>query len=239
MYGIYPDSIFGRDIRTETMILHFKDKYRGLGDREIVVSIISQPYDEEAAAYLIHNRYDPLFRKIYNNVFGEVKIWYGDCLGDLFDYLKGKDGTWNKLRTFSWRSSLGTWLGVTARRRFIEIKPLLIGNPENSVSIDDNQDGKIPVCLPDNGEEEYERQQNRIILREAVAMLEDDQKFVVTKRLQGYSSSEIAKMMQAEWERKGIRKYDNKGNVVVPTPGYVDVRYQRAKENLRNIIMKL
>ena len=45
--------------------------------------------------------------------------------------------------------------------------------------------------------------------------------------------------MKKSWAKHGIKKYDNKGNVVIPTSGYVDVRNQRAKENLKEIIVKL
>ena len=217
---------------------NYIDKYTYLSDREIILRIISKPYDEEAAAYLIYNRYDTLLRNVYRTVFGKHETWYYDCLGDMFGYLKGKDGEWNKLRTFRWRSSLGTWLGVTARHRFAEIKPMMIGKAANTVSIDEDGEGRTPLCLTEMGEEEYERMQRRIILAEAGSMLDDDQKIVVLKRLQGYNSSEIAEMMREAWEKQGIRKYDNKGNEVVPTPGYVDVRHQRAKEKLRRIIAR-
>ena len=71
-------------------------------------------------------------------------------------------------------------------------------------------------------------------------MLKDpDQKFVILKRLQGYNSKEIAELMNKSWVKHGIKKYDNNGNLVVPTSGYVDVRTQRAKKNLKEIILKL
>ncbi len=71
-------------------------------------------------------------------------------------------------------------------------------------------------------------------------MLKDpDQKFVIIKRLQGYNSTEIARLMKKSWDKHGVKKYDNKGNIVDPTSAYVDVRAQRAKENLKEIIVKL
>ena len=42
------------------MRLVFKQNYSKMDDKEIVNQIITKPYDEEAAAYLIYNRYDPL-----------------------------------------------------------------------------------------------------------------------------------------------------------------------------------
>ena len=222
------------------MGLVFLNNYAELNDKEIVNKIINKPYNEEAAAYLIYNRYDPLLHKLYREIYDKDPSWYEDCLGDLFGFLKGKERDWNKLRTFQWRSKFGAWLSSTARHRFIEIKPYLIGKIENPFSIDDTDGDKTPVELPDNGGEEYERLERKILLMEAVGMLKDpDQKFVILKRLQGYNSKEIAELMKKSWAKPGIKKYDNKGNLVVPTSGYVDVRTQRAKENLKEIIVKL
>ena len=177
---------------------------------------------------------------MYREIYDKGPSWYEDCLGDLFEYLKGKERDWNKLRTFEWRSKFGPWLSTTARHRFIEIKPYLIGKIENPLSIDDTDGDKALVQLPENGGEEYERLERKVFLMEAVGMLKDpDQKFVILKRLQGYNSKEIAELMKMSWAKHGIKKYDNKGNLVVPTSGYVDVRTQRAKENLKEIIVKL
>ena len=222
------------------MGLVFLNNYAELNDKEIVNKIINKPYNEEAAAYLIYNRYDPLLHKLYREIYDKDSSWYEDCLGDLFGFLKGKERDWNKLRTFQWRSKFGAWLSSTARHRFIEIKPYLIGKIENPLSIDDTDGDKAPVQLPENGGEEYERLERKILLMEAVGMLKDpDQKFVILKRLQGYNSKEIAELMKKSWAKHGIKKYDNKGNLVVTTSGYVDVRTQRAKENLKEIIVKL
>jgi hypothetical protein len=120
------------------------------------------------------------------------------------------------------------------------MKPYLIGKIENPLSIDDNENGKKPVELPDEYLEDYERRQRKVLLMEAVGLLKDmDQKFVILKTLQGYSSAEIADLLNQKWQKDGIKKYDNKGKLVVPTPGYVDVRRQRAKEQLKRIIVEL
>ena len=75
---------------------------------------------------------------------------------------------------------------------------------------------------------------------EAIGQLkDDDQRFVILKRLQGYNSKEIAVLLQKKWQKHGIKKYNNKKELVVPDAAYVDVRTQRAKENLRIIIVEL
>lgn len=221
------------------MELIFKHKYINLTDKDIVTKIITLPYNEEAATYLLYDRYSPKFRKLCRDIYNNLD-WYDDCVDDLFDYLKGKELDWNKLRTFEWRCQFSTWIGTTARHRFIEIKPFLIGKIENPLSINDDESEKTPVQLPDEGVEDYERREQKIMLMEAISMLKDlDQKFVILKRLEGYNSKEIADLLYQSWKKHGIEKFDKKGNPVIPTPGYVDVRTQRAKESLKQIIVTL
>jgi RNA polymerase sigma factor (sigma-70 family) len=209
-------------------------------DKELVEAIIRIPPDEGAAMYLLYEKYTPKFKKLYKRIFCQDMSWYEDCINDLFAYLKGKNQDWQTFRTFRWDSKFSTWIGGVARNRFLDMKPYLIGKIENPLSIDDNENGKKPVELPDEYLEDYERRQRKVLLMEAVGLLKDmDQKFVILKTLQGYSSAEIADLLNQKWQKDGIKKYDNKGKLVVPTPGYVDVRRQRAKEQLKRIIVEL
>lgn len=215
-------------------------KYMTKTDKELVEAIIRIPPDEGAAVYLIYEKYTPKFKKLYKRIFYQNMSWYEDCINDLFAYLKGKNQDWQTFRTFKWKSQFSAWIGGVARNRFLDMKPYLIGKIENPLSIDDNENGKKPVELPDEYLEDYERRQRKVLLMEAVGLLKDmDQKFVILKTLQGYSSAEIADLLNQKWQKDGIKKYDNKGKLVVPTPGYVDVRRQRAKEQLKRIIVEL
>jgi len=214
-------------------------RYMTQTDKELVEAIIRIPPDEGAAVFLLYEKYTPKFKKLYTDIYQDMS-WYDDCMNDLFAYLKGKNQDWRTFRTFEWRSKFSTWIGQVARNRFLEIKPYLIGKIENPLSIDDNENGKKPVVLPDEYQEDYERRQRKVLLMEAVGLLKDmDQKFVILKTLQGYNSAEIADMLALKWQKEGTEKYDNKGNLVTPTPGYVDVRRQRAKEQLKRIIVEL
>lgn len=214
-------------------------RYMTQTDKELVEAIIRIPPDEGAAVFLLYEKYTPKFKKLYTDIYQDMS-WYDDCMNDLFAYLKGKNQDWRTFRTFEWRSKFSTWIGQVARNRFLEIKPYLIGKIENPLSIDDNENGKKPVVLPDEYLEDYERRQRKVLLMEAVGLLKDmDQKFVILKTLQGYNSAEIADMLALKWQKEGTEKYDNKGNLVTPTPGYVDVRRQRAKEQLKRIIVEL
>lgn len=222
------------------MELYIHKKYAKYSDEEIVSSIIDPPHDEEAAAYLIYNRYSPLLRNIYRKVFENDASWYGDCINDLYLFLRGKNLEWNKLKTFEWKSKFSTWLSKAAYNRFLEVKSTLKGKITNPVYIDENYRTDLSFQLPDDGEQDYERREKNILLLEAVNMLEDlDQKFVILKRLQGYNSKEIALLLQKRWEKYGIVKYNKKKQIVVPDAAYVDVRMQRAKDNLEIIIKNL
>lgn len=216
-----------------------RKQYKSLTDKELIALIVDTHPDEEAAAYLINTRYKPLLVSAYCKVFNNDHSWYGDCINDLFIYLKGNDMKWDKFRAFEWRSAFATWFGRLAYNRFKEIKPKLIGKITNSIYIDNN-DNKNCKRIPDTSVHEYENQEMRILLMEAIGLLDDkDQRFVVLKRLQGYNSKEIAILMQKRWEKHGIVKFNNKNQRVVPDAAYVDVRMQRAKDNLEKIFKKL
>ena len=46
-----------------TMEFQYKIDYSKLSDKQIVGKILAEPHDEEAAAYLLHDRYAPLLRR--------------------------------------------------------------------------------------------------------------------------------------------------------------------------------
>jgi len=216
--------------------MEFNYKYKECSDEELLGLILTPPHNEDAAVYLLYERYQPLLYSIYKSLTS-VPSWYEDCVHELFIHLKGQSRDWLPLSSFGKRSSFGTWLKVVARNKFLELLPKLIENPENFVSVDGDDSDRPAIQHRDNGVEDYERRQARMLLMEAISLLEDpDQRFVILKRLQGYDSKEIAGLLQKRWQKHGIRKYNNRREEVVPDAAYVDVRTQRAKENLRKII---
>lgn len=218
------------------MKVAFAHIYKQLSDREIVDKVVTVPYNEEAAVYLLFDRYDPLLAKIYRRIFDDVPDWYDDCCDDLFAYLKGNEMDWSRLRSFQWRSQFSSWIKSTAGNRFLEIKPYLIGKIPFPISID-NEDAHVQI--PDNGVEEFENIEKHILLLEAIRELEDpDQKFVVIKRLEGYNSQEIAELMKKAWQKHGIKRID-KGHEVIPSAAYVDVKMSRVKVNLKEILSQM
>ena len=65
------------------MEFQYKLDYNKLSDRQIVEKILAEPHDEEAAAYLLHNRYALLLYKLYMRLAKE-DIWFDDCVDELF-----------------------------------------------------------------------------------------------------------------------------------------------------------
>ena len=229
------------------MEFQYRFNYKDLSDKQIVDKILAVPHNEEAAAYLLHDRYTNLLHSVYNKALLDLfnktvhtDYWFDDCENELFMHLRSKDRSWHTLATFEWRSTFGCWLRGVSRNKFLEVLPKLIENSGSNISIDSDDPEKPKVQIPDGGEDSYERRQRKVLLMEAIGQLkDDDQRFVILKRLQGYNSKEIAALLQKKWQKHGIKKYNNKKELVVPDAAYVDVRTQRAKENLRIIIVEL
>ena len=218
------------------MNIHYRLDYSTLSDKQIVEKILATPPDEEAAFFLLHDRYAPLLRNLYK-FFIQEETWFDDCVDELFMHLRGKDCSWDTLANFEWRSTFGYWLRGVAFNKFREVLPKLIGKGGFKVSIDSDDPERPKVQIADGGEEVYEHLLRRVMLLEAIRKLkDDDQRFVILKRLEGYKSKEIATMLQEKWQKHGIKKYNSEDKLVVPDADYVNVHVQRAKQMLRIIM---
>ena len=219
------------------MKYRYRFDYKELSDQQIVEKILAVPHDEEAAVYLLQDRYNPLLHKLYNQLTKDATL-FDDCVNELFIHMKGQDGSWHTLATFQWRSTFGYWLRGVAFNKFRDVLAKLIENDGHNISIDSEDPERPKVQIHDGGEESYERIQRKIMLIEAIEQLKDeDQRFVILKRLQGYRSKEIAILLKNKWQKHGIRKYNNKNELVVPDAGYIDVLNERAKEILRMMVL--
>lgn len=215
--------------------MEFRYKYKDLSDKQIVEKALIPPHNEEGIVFLLYNRYDPLLHKIYTNITKDRR-WYDDCVAELFMHLKGKDCSWHVLASFKWQSTFGHWLNRVARNKFLEILPKLIDNEYLKVSIDNNDPEKAKVQIPDGGEEDYERRLRKVMLMEAIGQLNDDERFVILKRLQGYNSEEIAVLLDKKWKEHNIVIYNNKGDIVISSVEYVDSKAQKARRHLKEIM---
>lgn len=204
-------------------------RYADLTDNEIVSAITNEKHDQEAVGYLLWYRYAPLVRRHYYNIIKHPNF-FDDAVTDLHIYLIGDDGKCEKFSAFEWRSSLGSWLNVIIWRQFNAYRKKM----EEELGPDDG--GSEPPAVDDY----YERNYMKVILMEAIAKLKDvDQKFVVTQRLAGFNSREIASQMEMMWKKHGIVRKDAKGNIITPSVGYVDVRMQRAKVELKKLLVSI
>lgn len=225
------------------MELTFIHRYEGLGDKEIVERIITDPYDEEAATYLIYNRYEPLCKTICMTTLNGVHNL--DALqSELFMLLKGKRQDWHVLRSFQWRSQLSTWLKITAYNLSLDLRKSLIENNGYNTSLDKRWDDEDlnhhVVDIPFSEEKRIERRYDMMVLNEAIHLLDNtDQRFVLIKRLQGYSSKEVAMTLHEYWKENGIVRYNSKKQVVIPDSGYIDNLFKRGYDKVKAIYKSL
>lgn len=225
------------------MELTFIHRYEGLSDKEIVERIITDPYDEEAATYLIYNRYEPLCKTICMTTLNGVHNL--DALqSELFMLLKGKRQDWHVLRSFQWRSQLSTWLKITAYNLSLDLRKSLIENNGYNTSLDKRWDDEDlnhhVVDIPFSEEKRIERRYDMMVLNEAIHLLDNtDQRFVLIKRLQGYSSKEVAMTLHEYWKENGIVRYNSKKQVVIPDSGYIDNLFKRGYDKVKAIYKSL
>lgn len=225
------------------MELTFKHKYENLSDREIVEKIITEPFDEEAATYLIYDRYAPLLFAICKHTLNSLDR-LDELQSELFMHLKGQKRDWSVLRSFQWRSKLSTWLKITAYNLALNLRRELIENNGENTSLDngwhDDGDDRRTIDIPIDEESRLERRHNTLVLNEAIRMIGNpDQRFVVIRRLQGYSSKEVAAMLKLHWEAEGTIHTNSRGEAVVPDSGYIDNLFKRGYEKAKTIYRTL
>lgn len=226
------------------MKLCFIDKYLHLSDKEIVDKIITSPFDEKAATYLIYNRYESLCISVCLKTF-DCADKLDELQSELFMHLKGKNKDWHPLRTFQWRSKFSTWLKITAYNLSLDLRKELIENNGKNKSIDnignlEDREKIKTIDIPVDEESHREQCYRMLLLQEAIQMLDNpDQKYVVTKRLHGYSSKEVAEMLQIYWQKNNIVRYNSKKEIVVPDSGYIDNLFKRGYDKTKQIFKQL
>ena len=205
--------------------------------------IITEPYNEEAAIYLIYDRYVPLCVTVCKQTLGGLDS-LDELQSELFMILKGKGQDWNALRTFQWKSTFGYWLHRIAYNLSLELRQQLIENDGKNTSLDNGwqHEGEIPkqIEIPVDEEGLRERHYRMLLLQEAINMLDNpDQRFVVIKRLHGYSSKQVATMLQDYWDKQQIVRYNTKQELVIPDSGYIDNLFKRGYDKVKLIFNSL
>lgn len=207
-----------------------KPNYKELSDRELVELIVATQHNEEAVYFLLYDRYRALLFSIYQYYFGKSYYWFDDCMQELFLSLRGAEGNWNSFANFGWRAKMSTWLTKVAENKFLDCYYKMIVKAGQATSNDNGNGPKYPI---DSG-----RAIMMIELMEAIGKLDDEnQKFCMLKHLEGYNHKEIADMLKQKWDKEGTVVYNKKKEIVIPSEGFVNVRLQRAKEELRELML--
>ena len=219
------------------MQIAYHQQYKDLDDRQIIDMVLSDG-NEEAMLFLIFERYLPLLKKLCTKYYGD--LYYLEQLQvELLILLKTND--WHSVRSFGWRSSFGTWLGIVAGNLFIKKMPELIGIGGFPVSIGENKGkGEVNIAEP---ESPHENDLNMVLLLEAIQHLVDkDQRFILFREFDGYAPKQIARQLEAyrrKENRLKTKKVNGKIEEIIPSAEYVHMLKGRAKDNIRVIISEL
>ena len=214
-------------------------KYTHYSDFELIGMITGEERNNEAAVYLITKKYLPVIQKM-------CRLF---CMEDYLDDLKSEiyislcENDWDKLKKFEGRANFGTWIGVIAyhfclkevKRRNKNI-PLSIynnGGPKNDDhSGDDSNNASGVLFHTFTDHDNY----HLTLTIEAIRQLGNEEwQFMVAKKLEGYSSKEIAAMLE-EWHRsKGITKTFTEKKVNKIFSEKIYPRLREICDNLENL----
>lgn len=206
--------------------------YSMISDKELVALIVDKR-NEEAAMFLIYNKYEKDLRYYAMRYYDSLE--YLDELSDeVYIQLKGKNVDWTPLRSFQWRCSFRTWFCSTVSHLFFQKRKELIDLGDYSDSIETDEDGRPCTDLPAPEENNYEK----VILLEAIGRLENgDYRFILIKELEGYNPSEIAQMLtQKRIAENRLRKRPTTGADIIPNAGYIYMIKMRALKEVKQLI---
>ena len=209
------------------------NKYEAFSERDLIEAILSG--NEEAAIYLIYNRYYRDLRYWCFDIYGS-HTYIDELCQEVYLLLKGKNGDWHPLSTWSGISTFRTWLNKTVRNLFLQKRSDLIGFRENKLYSDKEDDvdsvEKVAADQPT-----IEENMQKVLLLEAINQLTNpDQKLVILKELQGYSHEEIAAILNQVRKAENRIKINKDGKEIMADARAVDVLKQRAVAHLKEAL---
>lgn len=211
-----------------------QNTYDSLSERDLIDAILSG--NEEAAIYLIYNRYYRDLRYLCFDIYGSHS-YIDELCQEVYIHLKGKNGDWHPLTTWSGISTFRTWLNRTARNLFLQKRASLIGFRENKL-YSDEEDDVDPVENVAADQPILEENLQKVLLLEAINKLENpDQRFVILKELQGYSHEEIAAILNLVRRAENRIKLNKEGKEIWADARAVDVLKQRAVAQLKETLL--
>lgn len=210
-----------------------KNKYDSYSERDLIGAILSG--NEEAAIYLIYNKYYSDLRYLCFDYCGSHK-YIDDVCHEVYLLLKGKNGDWHPLSTWTGLATFRTWLNKTVRNYFYNNRDYLIGLREKKL-YSEKEDDPDPV---ENVESHYptiEENMQKVLLLEAINQLKNqDQRLVILKELQGYSHDEIAVILNKVRKEEDRIKVNKDGKEIMADAAAVDVLKQRAVVQLKELL---
>ena len=211
-----------------------QNTYDSLSERDLIDAILSG--NEEAAIYLIYNRYYRDLRYLCFDIYGSHS-YIDELCQEVYIHLKGKNGDWHPLTTWSCISTFRTWLNRTARNLFLQKRASLIGFRENKL-YSDEEDDVNPVENVVVDQPTLEENLQKVLLLEAINKLDNlDQKLVILKELQGYSHEEIAAILNQVRRAENRIKRNKEGKEIWADARAVDVLKQRAVAQLKEALL--
>lgn len=155
--------------------------FKSLTDKELLDAVLNN--DEDAIEYLLFFRCDKLFSFIIRRTFSS-NVKKEELITEFYLFLQKND--WEKLRKFSFLSSLDTWLSTVLVRFFDDKKENITTTDEKSSLIDENI---VEV-------EENNSDMLRFELLDAINGLENEKyKYVLLSEWKGMKADEIAVTM--------------------------------------------
>lgn len=211
--------------------MSLRKSYKDMTDKEIVDLVIEG--NEEAMLYLLYDRYEKDLRFYtwrYYNSFEYLE----ELTNCLYIQLKGKNGDWQPLKSFKWKSTFRTWLNSVISHLFSKKRIELIGLGAEEESIEGNN-----VIYISSEHPMESSNQKLVILMEAINRLKnDDYRFILIKELEGYSHKEIAEMLIIKRKEENKRTF-YKGKEVVPDATYIDMNKARALKEVKAIVEQI
>ena len=211
-----------------------QNPYDALSERELIDAILSG--NEEAAIYLIYNRYYRDLRYLCFDYCGSHE-YIDDVCHEVYILLKGKNGDWHPLSTWKGLSTFRTWLNHTVQNYLRNYREDLIGLRENKL-YSEKEDDQDPVEKVESHYPSFEENMQKVLLLEAINKLENpDQRLVILKELQGYSHEEIAAILNQVRRSENRIKRNKEGKEIWADARAVDVLKQRAVAQLKEALL--
>lgn len=210
-----------------------QNTYDSLSERDLIEAILSG--NEEAATYLIYNRYYKDLRYLCFDYCGSHE-YIDDVCHEVYLLLKGKNGDWHPLSTWTGLATFRTWFNKTVQHYLLNNRDYLIGLREKKL-YSEKEDDVDPVENVEAHNTSIEENMQKVLLLEAINKLKNqDQKLVILKELQGYSHEEIAAILNQVRRTENRIKKDMNGNEIMVDAAAVDVLKQRAVAQLKETL---